>query len=379
MPRLTSATAWFVTLGAIVCCGAQRDDSSIRGAADVISPVASTAPTATNPPTSNSASSEGNVRVDPTHCPPGTAAATMNGLAVCKTASGVPLFDHVFLVVLENMSLNTFGEGTTPNLDALRAGNAIATDYHGVSHPSLPNYIALTSGDTQGIACDCRASAATVCTSSCSLLAENCACTRGVRNLADQIEDAKKTWMAYGEGMGSPCNLDDLQSAKYAVRHVPFLYYDNVQKDAGRCRSHVVDLLPGGIALGSDAPAFQFVAPNLVHDGHDPQAPGFHATNLANIDAFIGPLANAITTSDAYKNGGLFVIVFDEDDNSGFPTADDPIPLLVLSPYAKKKFQSVKKANHYSLLATIEDGLALEGRLGKAAAADALGDFFPNQ
>ncbi len=308
----------------------------------------------------------------------------MNGLPVCKTGSGVPLVEHVFVVVLENMSLNTFGEGTTPNLDALRAANAIATDYHGASHPSLPNYIAMTSGDTQGIACDCNASAGTACTSACSVVSHDCTCTRDVKNLADQIEGAHLGWKAYGEGMGAPCNLTDDANTKYAVRHVPFLYYEGIQKNADRCKSHIVDLAPGGLALGADAPAFQFVAPNLTHDGHDPQVPGSHATNLANIDAFIGPFVQTITGSQAFEKGGLLVIVYDEDDNSGFPTADDPIPLLVVSPYAKKKFESKAKADHYSLLATIEDALGLGGRLGqagkpRAGMADTLADFFPTQ
>jgi hypothetical protein len=264
----------------------------------------------------------------------------------------------------------------------MRAANAIAADYHGASHPSLPNYIAMTSGDTQGIACDCNPAGTTACTSSCNLFSHDCACNRPVKNLADQIEDAKLGWKAYGEGMGAACNLTDDPNTNYAVRHVPFLYYDSVQKNADRCKSHVVDLLPGGLALGADAPAFQFVAPNLINDGHNPQIPGSHSTNLANIDAFIGPFVQTITQSQAFQKGGLLLIVYDEDDNSGFPTADDPIPLLVLSPYAKKKFESNVKADHYTLLATIEDALGLGGRLGQAGKArtgmaDTLADFFP--
>jgi hypothetical protein len=70
------------------------------------------------------------------------------------------------------------------------------------------------------------------------------------------------------------------------------------------------------------------------------------------------------------------VIVWDEDDHSGIPNADDPIPVFVMSPYAKTKFRSTVHADHYSLLATIEDGLRLP-RLGLATAAAPLTDYFP--
>lgn len=37
----------------------------------------------------------------------------------------------------------------------LAADGALLTSYFAITHPSLPNYIAMVSGDTQGIASDC--------------------------------------------------------------------------------------------------------------------------------------------------------------------------------------------------------------------------------
>ena len=83
--------------------------------------------------------------------------------------------------------------------------------------------------------------------------------------------------------------------------------------------------------------------------------------------------------SPAYQDGGLIVIVWDEDDDSGGITGtDDPIGMFIISPYAKTNFPSGVTADHYSLLATIEDGLGV-GRLGQASGATPLTDFFPNQ
>src|SRR5205807_665542 len=142
----------------------------------------------------------------------------------------------------------------------------------------------------------------------------DCACPRKVTNVADQLEAKGLGWKAYGEGMGAACTLTDDANTGYAVRHVPFLYYDGIQGKPDRCKAHVVDLLPGGVSTA----------------------------------------------------------------------ADGPVPLIVVSPFAKTKFESKVKADHYTLLATIEDALALGGRLGQAGKqrtgmADTLSDFFPAQ
>ncbi|MFI5299465.1 MAG: alkaline phosphatase family protein, partial [Polyangiales bacterium] len=242
------------------------------------------------------------------------------------------------------------------------------------------NYIALTSGDSQGIACDGKADpTAGACNAlNCSLLVGSCAVNKNVPNLGDQIETAGLNWLALGEGMGTPCNIVD--AGKYAVRHVPFLYYDSIRTNASRCSAHTGDF--DKLVTTASAPALQFIAPNLDHDMHDPVsvigAPS--ATNFANGDAFLGPFVNSIVTGDAYKNGGLLVVVWDEDDDSGGITAtDDAVPIFVASPYARAAgYMSSVTADHYSLLATIEDGLGL-ARLAKAGGTTKpLSDYFPN-
>jgi phosphatidylinositol-3-phosphatase len=279
----------------------------------------------------------------------------------------------------ENTSLSTLtpalASGAAPNLAALAAQYATGSDYHGVAHPSLPNYVALTSGGTQGIACDGNAQAdgGTCSSITCNLLIGACSCVVAVQNLADQIEAAHLSWMDFGEDMGTPCNLAD--SGNYAVRHNPFLYYQDIQSNAARCTAHTVDFTQFDPA----SPArFNFIAPNLIDDMHNPDPP--NSTNIPDGDAWIGPHVTSIVSSPAYAQGGLIVIVWDEDDGSGGLTGtDDPIPIFVISPYAKSGgYVSSAHADHYSLLATIEDGLGL-GRLGSAATSSPLVDYFPSQ
>jgi hypothetical protein len=308
-------------------------------------------------------------------CPSGYACGSANGLPVCRAPSGVPLFEHVFVILMENTSRATLEASTnTSYLHGLDGSAASGADYHGVAHPSLPNYLALVSGDTGGVICDCYPTGAACSSANCTALLGSCGCGQSSRTIGDQLEAAQLPWKAYAEDMGSPCN--PTSSGSYGVRHVPFLYFDALRGDSARCSSHVVDF--GGFAgdLAGTPPAFSFISPNLVSDMHDPFPPS--ATNYGNGDTWLADHAQPIADSAIFKKGGLLVIVWDEDDLSGFVSPDDPIAIYVMSPYAKSGgYSSTVRADHYSLLATIEDGLGLS-RLGKAAAATPLTDYFPD-
>src|SRR6185437_12651032 len=200
------------------------------------------------------------------------------------------------------------------------------------------------------------------------------------------IEKAGKDWMAFGEDMGAPCNITD--SGNYAQRHVPFLYYQDIQGNSARCNAHVVDY---GNFSPDSAPDFTFIAPNLVDDMHNPDPTlSAETVNIPNGDMWIGPTVATIMASQSYQQGGLLVVLWDEDDGSGgiLGNTDDPIGIFVMSPYAKSGgYVSSVTANHYSLLATIEDGLDLP-YLANAATpgnnvptqnvAANLADYFPD-
>lgn len=317
-------------------------------------------------------------------CPSGSSCGSANGIPVCRAASGIPLFSHVFVISMENTSKSTLDAAmNTPYLKALAKTAATGSDYHGTSHPSLGNYVALTSGDDQGIKCDC-APVGTACTV-CSTLAfpSGCGCNQAVAHLGDQLEAGGKTWKAYGEDMGTACNVASVGG--YAPKHMPFLYYANMQAgDAGaRCTSHVVPYTAFAADLGGTTPAFSFIAPSLNNDMHGTglqQA----AADIAQGDTWLSTNAKAILDSAAFKNGGLLVIVWDEDDSSGglnpLSKTDNPVPIFVLSPYAKTSapngYVSAANGNHFSLLATLEDGLNLP-RIGSAVGKTPLADYFP--
>jgi len=307
-------------------------------------------------------------------CPTGTTCGSANGIPVCRTAAGIPRFTGVTVIVMENTSLSTLSGATnTPFIHTLFSTGATGSNYHGTDHPSLPNYIAMTSGlDTSSIGCDCDPTGGTCTAISCNALLHGCGCPQAGQHLGNQLDTAGLAWRDYGEDMGSPCNT--ATAGNYAARHIPFLYYPDVQTNAARCAAHVVDY--GEFDPVGDPQAFAMIAPNLVHDMHDPFPAG--ASNLANGNAWLSTNVPPITSSPAFQSGGLLVIVWDEDDLSGGLTGtNDPIAIVVLSPFARSAgYVSSVRADHYSLLATIEDGLGLS-RLGRAATATPLTDYFP--
>ncbi len=89
-------------------------------------------------------------------------AAPVSSQAVAATAArsapcwgAQPLtYSHVVWIMLENVGYPIVGSSSAPYFNELANECGLATNYLAVSHPSLPNYIALTSGSTQGISDD---------------------------------------------------------------------------------------------------------------------------------------------------------------------------------------------------------------------------------
>src|SRR5437773_12398848 len=132
-------------------------------------------------------------------------------------ASNVPSFSHVFIIIMENQEYDQIiGDPAAPYFNSLAQQYGLATSYYAIRHPSLPNYIALTSGDTYSITNDCTN------------------CFRDVPNIADQIEGVGKSWRAYMESMRSSWFVGD--QGRYRQRHKPLLYYDNIRLHHSRCK-----------------------------------------------------------------------------------------------------------------------------------------------
>ncbi|SRR5258706_6458509 len=252
-------------------------------------------------------------------------------------------FSHVFLIVMENKNYQQIIDNTkAPFINKLANTYALATNYFAISHPSLPNYLALTAGDTFDIKKDCND------------------CFLNAPNVFQQLEQSDKHWKAYLENMPSNCSLSD--SGLYPLHHNPAAYYLPIRNS---CKKYDLpftefskDLDSGNIAN------FNFISPNNYNN--------MHSADVSVGDNWVQKTVLQITSSNTFKKNDVIFIVWDEaDDNSG----DNKVPLIIISPLGKPHFSSASRYNHYSLLRTIEEGLGLP-LLGNANNAEDLKEFF---
>jgi phosphatidylinositol-3-phosphatase len=304
-------------------------------AAPTVSPVAQATPTPTPSPT-------------PT--PTATRAAAANTPAPTTAApppvtppAAVPAFSHVFVIVMENHEYGAvIGSSDAPYINSLAATYGLATNYYGASHPSLPNYFALTAGSTFGVASDCTT------------------CYVSATNIADQVETSGRSWKAYMEDMPTPCYLGT-SSGNYAMKHDPFVYYTDIRNNAARCAAHVVPFTQFGADMSSgQVPNFVWITPNMCNDTHD--------CSVSTGDAWLQRVVPTITGSAAFRNSGVLFITWDEGSSNAGCCGDawgGHVATLVISPKSISGFRSKIAENHYSLLRTIEDGFNL-AHLGAA-------------
>ena len=300
------------------------------------------------------------------------AACSSNGAASTKTLatpSVTPLnktsFNPVVLIVMENLSAAQAEKVTY--LSTLMQTYAYARNYTAITHPSLPNYIALTSGDTHGITTDCQPG-------------PNCQVPGTVSNLGNEMEAAGVSWKAYLEGMPGPCTLtnEDL----YAVKHNPFVYYDDIRTDAARCQAHDVPFteFQTDLAAGS-LPDFAWISPDLCNDMHTKC--GYFSSRTQQGDSWLRQVVPAILAAPQFKDNGLLIITFDEGTGNagccGAPGGGGVLTLLISNKDTLKSdgYVSDIPYNHYSLLRTLEDNWGLS-HLGHSADPDVqpMSDFF---
>jgi phosphatidylinositol-3-phosphatase len=245
-----------------------------------------------------------------------------------------PTSSHVVVIVMENKEYDDIiGNSDAPYINRLAHRYGLATASYGIRHPSLPDYLALTSGSTQGIDSDCT---------DCHVSAES---------VVDQVADADLTWKAYMEDMPRPC-FRDAGAAGYAKKHNPFMYYDAVAADPNRCRRIVpLDDLAQDLLRGR-LPTYSFISPNLCDDMHD--------CSVATGDRFLARLTPALLQGVGPE--GYVVLTWDEgtsDRGCCRGSRGGHIATIVAGRLVRSGARAPRPVDHYGLLRTIEDTLGL--------------------
>jgi hypothetical protein len=313
---------------------------------------------------------------------------------------GIPNFNHIAVVVLENESYaSTWGAGSPATyLNGLRAQGAFADQYYATGHVSLDNYVAMTSGqpDQPLTGSDCEA--VNLYTCSRAQLASDSG-----RNLGDQLDTAGLTWAGYMDSMPTPCAHADASATavppdpyqgdsttapgNYADRHNPFLYYPDILDDNTRCVAHDLPYPQLGVDITNDkVPAFSFITPDTCHDGHDAPCAGGEPGGLTSADLWLSQqLPSLIGYMDSHN--GLVLITFDEGattDTSGCCTGGPGgaagiggrVGLLALGNGISGGLVTHTQYDHASLLRTVEDSFGITEHLNNAGTATAMADLF---
>ena len=343
-------------------------------------------------------------------------------VVLCQSAAGAtPSVRHLFLILLENKTYDkTFGSSPGSSyLAKLPEHGALLQRFYGIAHLSLPNYIAVASGqppNTQTQS-DCQTYNNFPSFPGSSIGADGIVVGQGciyptpTLTIANQLDSDGLSWHVYAQdmansvGAGQPATCrhptvnsqDNTQTAKandqYATRHVPFLYFHSII-DTPNCAANVVDLkqLPNDLGQTATTPNYSFVVPDLCADGHDASCPDGSPGGYAGIDAFLREWVPKIVNSPAFEDRGMLLITFDEagaamgeEDQSACcneqPGPNTPNPggltpgpgggrvgAVALSPCITPGTVSSEPYNHYSLLRWTEDNFGLS-HLGYAAQA----------
>ena len=254
-------------------------------------------------------------------------------LAACahgRDALPVPRLSKVAVLFLENRGYHdVIGSPDAPYLNRLARRSALETRYYALGHPSLPNYLALITGSTQGVTSDCNS------------------CEVNAASLPGELNAAQIPWRAYFEGIPRP-GFAGNGVGDYSKHYNPFAYAEQTSEGA-TARRHVVgfDVLRRDLHRRT-LPRFSWITPDLLHDGH--------SGSVRESDRFVARLVPRVV--HALGPHGVLFVTWDEARGLTGPRGGR-VALIATGPGARHGVRLRVPADHLSLLATLEAGLRL--------------------
>lgn len=264
-------------------------------------------------------------------------------------------FDHIIVVVLENEDASIVS--AVPEMAALARQGSLLGNYYAVAHPSYPNYLALISGRTF-VGSDPRSRHDPVAYRALDF--GDAQLLIDAPTLIDRMEAKGVSWDAFAEDYpepgSTPAQCDwRREVGLYARKHFPFLSFAGFHAHPTWC-AHVRNLR---WFRKDSLAAYTYIAPNLVHDGHN--AP------LDSAVKWTGAFLRPVLADSALMRNTLVVITFDEASNpiSEKITGSQPnrIYTALIGGMVRPGAVSETPYSHYSLLRTIELNFGLEPSL----------------
>jgi hypothetical protein len=275
--------------------------------------------------------------------PPSPSGSPTVGPSPTSASSSLPNFSHIYDIWFENKEYSSIvGSSSAPYINSLIAKYGLSTSFYAERHPSEPNYIAQTSGSTQGIT-------------------DDGVYNLSVNNLFDQVSASGRTWKSVQQsypgncftGSSSSAVVDGVgKSGSYVRKHNPAISYTSISGNASKC-ANITNLSSFDPAGAS----FQFITPNMINDMHD--------GTIADGDNWLKAFLPKILTSPAFANS-LVIVTFDEGTSN--TNGGGHIVTIMITPNMTPGFKNATTYNHYSMLRTIEDAWHLPC-LGNACSA----------
>jgi len=267
---------------------------------------------------------------------------------VTVTTPGTSQFGHVFIVTEENTDAVDVTSSSMPYLMGLAQQYGLSTQYYANTHPSIGNYFELATGQV-------------LTNNDGSSTIEN------VPNIVRSLVAAGKTWKSYAESIPRACYLGG-DTGGYARKHNVFALLSDVANDPTGQACNIVPFTQFATDLANGTlPTFSNIVPNLCNDAHD--------CSLSTADSWLSANIAPLLASPVFQQDGLLIITFDESggDNT---LGGGRVFWAVISPKAKRGYQSSITYQHPSTLRLILKGLGVTVYPGAAASAPDMSEFF---
>jgi len=297
-----------------------------------------------------------------------------NSLFATKSTPNLPALSqvkHVFVIFEENRNWKEIHNNPKAAFinESLLVQGAFAQNYHnvpvesGALHPSEPNYILAEAGKTDF-------ADQTFTTNDLPSAANS---TSSHDHLTYLLGKNNLSWKSYQEDVsGDDCPINKVNN--YSPKHNPFVFFQDVSgnppsSNNAYCQRHIRPLseLESDLATGNIA-NYTFVSPNLMNNMHD--------GSIGQADRWLAKIVPMISDSSTYKKDGAIFITWDE--GSGDANENDPIGMIILSPFVKPGYTNSTGYSHASLVKTIQEIFQLSPLLGSAGdeRTNDLSDFF---
>ncbi|KAG0703089.1 phosphoesterase family-domain-containing protein [Suillus ampliporus] len=254
------------------------------------------------------------------------------------------VFDRFIQIWLENTD---FASAASQGVfQTLAAQGITLTGYHGVTHPSEPNYLAVAGGDFWGLASDSM---------------ENI--PANMSTIVDLLDQKNISWSSYQENM--PTDGYQLYNytnqadgyTYYVRKHNPLIIYDSVATIPSRT-ARIRNFNDFAVDVGNNSLSqWIFVTPNLRNDGHDTDV----AYAASWLTYWLLPLL-----SDPNFNTARTLILLTFDENETYTIENQVYSVLLggVIPQNLKNTTDTTFYTHYSTLSTVENNWDL-GNLGR--------------